>query len=570
MQPDEVYSIFMQAPAMMCVFEGPDHVFKFVNPPYQALVGNRPLLGKPIAEAMPELKGQPIFDLLDKVYHTGEPFHAHEMQVRLFHDNSTDNLGQNYYNFIYQALRNPNGEITGILVFAYEVTAQVNAKSKVEELYEELAAANLSLRSTNAELASSYQLLLETNRELEEKQESLRSLNESLDARVKRRTRQLEEALQETQLKSQELEMQKGLLSEILGQVPAYIATLQGPDHRFTFFNDRYKTLTGNRARIGLRASEVLPEIAEQGFVKLLDGVYATGEPFVGQGMEVQLNNASGKPEQRFLDFVYQPLKNKQGKTEGILAFIVDVTEKFIAQTALEEANQQLSRTNVDLDNFVYSASHDLKNPILNIEGLVIILQENLSDAGELPHFTQQIFERIQDSISRFKKNISFMSDITKLKKAYSAAPSEINLASVVKDVKLDLALEVQECGAEVSIDRDSCATVRSPEKNLRSIVYNLISNAIKYRSPERSLKVIIRCQAEDGYHVLSVQDNGLGMDLNRDNKLFEMFTRLHDHVEGSGLGLYMVKRLIENEGGKVEVESEVGKGSTFRVYFPA
>src|SRR5690606_37375264 len=84
LQRQQLYNIFMQAPAMICIFEGPQHVFKLVNPTYQQLVGDRALLGKPIAEAMPEMRDQPVISLLDNVYQTGEMYHAHEMMVQLF------------------------------------------------------------------------------------------------------------------------------------------------------------------------------------------------------------------------------------------------------------------------------------------------------------------------------------------------------------------------------------------------------------------------------------------------------------------------------------------------------
>jgi signal transduction histidine kinase len=95
-----------------------------------------------------------------------------------------------------------------------------------------------------------------------------------------------------------------------------------------------------------------------------------------------------------------------------------------------------------------------------------------------------------------------------------------------------------------------------------------LLSNAIKYHAPERQSQVWVRSYETADYQVLAVQDNGLGMNLSRDNKLFTMFNRLHDHVEGSGIGLYMVKKIIENAGGKIEVQSKVGEGSVFEVFF--
>jgi signal transduction histidine kinase len=192
----QLHNLFMQAPALICIFEGPQHVFTLVNPPYQSLVGDRPLLGRPIAEAMPELAGQPIFDLLDEVYRTGKSFHAYEMLVQLDHTNQGQ-LGENYYNFVYQATRNLAGEIDGILVFAYEVTAQVNARKKVEALNEELSAANDKITASHNEQRLANEELITTNEELSHTQNALRQLNEELEKRVNLRTRELLESNQQ-------------------------------------------------------------------------------------------------------------------------------------------------------------------------------------------------------------------------------------------------------------------------------------------------------------------------------------------------------------------------------------
>lgn len=118
-------------------------------------------------------------------------------------------------------------------------------------------------------------------------------------------------------------------------------------------------------------------------------------------------------------------------------------------------------------------------------------------------------------------------------------------------------------------MDVSNCPTIRFSEKNLRSIVYNLLSNAIKYHSPERTPLVRVHCVENAELQVLSVEDNGLGMNITEDSQLFSMFRRLHDHVEGSGIGLYMVKKIIENAQGTIEVKSQEGVGSTFTVHFP-
>lgn len=150
-QRSRLHDLLMQAPALICYFEGPRHVFRLVNPLYQQLVGERPIQGLPIAQAMPELAGQPIFGLLDEVYQTGKTFYANEMLVQLDHGNS-GTLGNNYYNFIYQATRNTDGAIDGILVFAYEVTTQVVSRQKLEKSEQQLQALNQQLLDVNTEV----------------------------------------------------------------------------------------------------------------------------------------------------------------------------------------------------------------------------------------------------------------------------------------------------------------------------------------------------------------------------------------------------------------------------------
>lgn len=154
------------------------------------------------------------------------------------------------------------------------------------------------------------------------------------------------------------------------------------------------------------------------------------------------------------------------------------------------------------------------------------------------------------------------------MQKENSQQASQLDLNKIVGEVQLDLASQIEEAAANIVVDTAHCPRVDFSEKNLRSIIYNLLSNAIKYRSSDRSPFVHIGCQQTAQYEILTVVDNGLGMDLSREEKLFTMFRRLHDHVEGSGIGLYMVKKMIENAGGKIEVESKVGEGSIFRVYF--
>ncbi|MBC8084433.1 MAG: HAMP domain-containing histidine kinase, partial [Hymenobacter sp.] len=231
-------------------------------------------------------------------------------------------------------------------------------------------------------------------------------------------------------------------------------------------------------------------------------------------------------------------------------------------------SNQQLTRTNVDLDNFIYTASHDLKAPISNIEGLLDTLRDELppqAAGGEVPY----ILELMQDSVNRFTRTIEHLTDVSRLQKEHDQPHEPVPLAGVIEDVRLDLAPLLQQTGGQLHVDVRAVPTVQFSVKNLRSVVYNLLSNALKYHHPDRVPLVRVRGREEGAYHVIEVQDNSLGLDLTREPELFGMFRRYHTHVDGSGIGLYMVKRMVENIGGRIEVHSTLGEGSTFIVYFP-
>jgi signal transduction histidine kinase len=139
-----------------------------------------------------------------------------------------------------------------------------------------------------------------------------------------------------------------------------------------------------------------------------------------------------------------------------------------------------------------------------------------------------------------------------------------------VEDVRQDLLPALQQTGGRLEVDADAYPVVAVPAKSLRSLLYNLLSNALKYRHPDRPPYVRLTCRTQEGWWHLEVQDNGLGLEARQQASLFALFRRFHSHVEGTGLGLYTVKKIAENLGGRVEVQSEPGVGSTFRVYVPS
>jgi PAS domain S-box-containing protein len=294
-----------------------------------------------------------------------------------------------------------------------------------------------------------------------------------------------------------------------------------------------------------------------------------------GDFFEVEYRFLSQASEYRWMLGRALPSRNEHGEIIQWIGTCTDIhehkmTQERIAltQQQLQENNTQLTRANVDLDNFIYTASHDLRAPITNIEGLLHALISELPPADTFNADVAPILHMMQDSVDRFQKTIGQLTDISKLQKEAGQALEAIELAGIIRDVRLDLEPLVQQTGGTIEVDISECPRIAFSEKNLRSVVFNLLSNALKYRHPSRPPQVQLRAYCEDNFAVLAVADNGLGLDPNGQSKLFGMFQRLHDHVEGSGIGLYMVKKMVENAGGHITVQSEIGTGTVFAVYF--
>ncbi|QHT65442.1 PAS domain-containing sensor histidine kinase [Rhodocytophaga rosea] len=234
----------------------------------------------------------------------------------------------------------------------------------------------------------------------------------------------------------------------------------------------------------------------------------------------------------------------------------------------LTEKNEQLIRTNNDLDTFIYTASHDLKAPVVNIEGLIKNLERKLEREKVLKENDQLLIEMIYHSILRFKATIQDLAEIVKIQKTFKEDAAIVSIEEIIADVKESIGEMLIQTNAKIILDVARVPQLHISRNNLKSIMYNLISNAVKYRSKERVPEIIICTEKVDQFVCMTIQDNGLGMELPDKDKIFLMFKRLHDHVEGTGVGLYIVKKIIDNMGGKIEVESQVGKGSIFKIYF--
>lgn len=282
-----------------------------------------------------------------------------------------------------------------------------------------------------------------------------------------------------------------------------------------------------------------------------------------------------------------RPRHDEQGAFAGYIGSVSDIDERHQVEQALQQRtaelatardhaqelnaeltarNEELQALNADLDTFVYMASHDLRGSVLNIDGLLQALREELPDAA-LPPGIAHLVELLYASAGRFKDTVDQMLQMARAQHAPAPA-ARTDLRRVVQDVVQDLRPQLTQAQARLDVaDADGCVVV-APPATVRSVVYNLLSNALKYHHPDRLPHVQVSCQQQPEYTVLSVQDNGLGLNAAQQAELFAPFRRFHDHIAGTGIGLYVVKRIVENAGGRVQVHSTLGVGTLFRVFF--
>ncbi len=229
---------------------------------------------------------------------------------------------------------------------------------------------------------------------------------------------------------------------------------------------------------------------------------------------------------------------------------------------ALTETNNELIKHNNELRQFSYTVSHNLRGPVASLMGLLKLFQ-----AEQLSPDNVEIFHHIETSTQRLDTIIKDLSKIIDIRNDIFQIRQQIDVAFEVQEILSVLNREIISQKITVRRNFESGRVIYSVRPMIHSILYNLISNAIKYRSEEREPVIEIKSGEDTRYYHLQVMDNGLGIDLSRDgDNIFKLYKRFHHHTEGKGLGLYLVKMQAEALGGDINVESEPNKFTRFNV----
>ncbi|RYD96254.1 MAG: GHKL domain-containing protein [Sphingobacteriales bacterium] len=251
-------------------------------------------------------------------------------------------------------------------------------------------------------------------------------------------------------------------------------------------------------------------------------------------------------------------IKKANNKANGVIITFVDITPRI---RDLKEQEKMVAEQELLLDTI----AHDIKNPLL-AQTLTFELMKRLPEAtsGEL----SKLIAGLERSLHNIKEVIDGLVSSHWDKQRHEASEELLDFESILEDVRLSLAIPIQENGAIIttSINFSEFKFIR---RKLRSILYNLISNAIKYTPSERNPEINVATESHDNLLLIKITDNGIGLSDDAKKSIFEKFKRVEKSVEGTGVGLYLVYAMVTNHGGKIEIDSELGKGSLFKVFIP-
>jgi PAS domain S-box-containing protein len=292
------------------------------------------------------------------------------------------------------------------------------------------------------------------------------------------------------------------------------------------------------------------------------------------KNIEVEIRRKNGK----LIPVLFSSERIKMGDSEFLLSALIDIADRKQSERQIAEKNVQLEKMNKELEAFTYVSSHDLQEPLRKIQIFASHILEkekqNLSDTGK------DYFHRMQDAALRMQTLINELLNFSRLVNAERAF-EYADLRDLVADVKTELKEVIEE--KKATLTETGLGRIKIIPFQFRQLVYNLISNSLKFSRPGIPMVITIESRIAEGkdcserllpdikYHHLTFTDNGIGFEKHFAEKIFEVFQKLHgkDEYPGTGIGLAIVKKVVENHHGLITAKSEPGEGARFDVYIP-
>ena len=416
-----------------------------------------------------------------------------------------------------------------------------NLEQEVKKLKQKLSSTNEMLDASNENLQSFNEELISANEEMQSTNEEMQSVNEELHT-----------INSDYQLKNRELselndDLNNYFRSSINGQL------FVDNDLKLVKFSPgTIKLINLLDNDIGRPLSNISTNIKLDTITTDIRVVIANGSIV---SKELETNNGS------WYQVVIMPyLQQTDNKAIGAIISFNDVTVLKKIQQDLDKKNASLLRINADLDNFAHTASHDLLGPLSSMELTIGAINRKVTDPE-----MKKYLAVINSSVKKFSGLIKEIGKVAKIEND-RLATEIIDLDELITDIEWSLENKIEISGAIIIKDLKA-PQIEFSKKNLRSIIFNLIANAIKFRSEQPPL-IIIKTFLEKDEIILTVEDNGKGIPEAGLVKIFDMYGRLDASVEGNGIGLYLAKKIVDAAGGNLTVQSEIEKGTTFTLHF--
>ncbi len=627
-------NVLEQAPIPILILKGEDMVLEVANGAVLKLWNVGPeAIGKPFLEILPEMKDQGYYALLQNVYRHGISHTGFETPVYFIRQNGEKEL--HYFNFNYAPFKEKDGLITGVLVHAIDVTEKINARQKIAETQENFH--NLVMQAPvgicilqgddfKVELANdSYLEIVQRKRELfvgKPLWEVLPEVkNQGFDKILENvlKTNSRFEG-NEYKVKIQRLGKEETLYVDFVYEPMREIA---GPSKRIMVlaFDITDKVMARKKIEEAEESSRLAIEAAELGTFEVnLFTNEVTSSPRLDEILDMEPSKERSQfvnaihPEdllareaaykkayetgileyearvvKRDQSIIWMRAKGKIYFTENripyrLLGVIQDITQQklFYEELAkqvrdrtleLSIANQQLQRSNKELEQFAYISSHDLQEPLRKIKMFSGLILEK--DGMNFSDFSKTRFLKVIDAADRMSRALRDLLNYASL--GNEQKMEQVNLNEVLKNVEMDLELLITQKVA--TIEQQVLPVVRAIPLQMHQLFYNLLNNALKFSKEGVPPLITISASRVDKEEIdgqnlyeIRVQDNGIGFEKTGSEKIFTIFQSLHDRTkyDGTGIGLALCKKVVENHHGTITADSIPGEGSTFIISMPA
>jgi signal transduction histidine kinase len=389
----------------------------------------------------------------------------------------------------------------------------------------------------------------------------------------------------------QKVELSENNFKSMIHQSPVPMCILHGPEHKVEIANKAILELWEKTADevISIPVFEALKDTSGAEYKDILDDVYRNGEPFFAKEYLV-LMKRKGVEEEVFQDIVFTPYRDAADSITGVMAVVIDVSQQVIARRKIEEvvasrtkelevANRDLKKSNSDLAQFAYIASHDLQEPIRKIRIFSQLISKMIED-----HPNEQVrvyLEKIETSSARMHaliKDVLTFSEVS----SKSSEMQAVDLNELIQHIIGDFELVIAEKQAKITVD--PLPVVNANPLQMYQLFGNLISNALKFarKYPQPIIQIQVRDlkpEEVEAHHLLSnlkyclisIRDNGIGFKQEHAEQIFNIFQRLHKKAdyEGTGIGLALCRKITRNHHGDLHAEGSADQGAVFNIVLP-